>query len=71
MSDLTFEQAMQRLEEIAEILEDGSKSLDDTLILFEEGNQLLAFCQEKLENAENKLQILSKSNNQFKLEPEE
>ena len=70
MVKITFEEAMKRLEEIADILEKGDQSLDDTIVLFEESNALVKFCQEKLDNAENKLQILTVENNSFHLEPE-
>jgi len=70
MAELSFEDALNRLEEIANILEQGSQSLDETLKLFEEGNKLFVFCEEKLDKAENKLHILTKDNNNFKLEPE-
>ena len=37
MEDLTFEQAMQRLEEIVSLLEDGKAPLNESMALFEEG----------------------------------
>ncbi len=55
----TFEEAMERLDEIANILQQGESSLDETLELFEEGNQLVSFCEQKLKKAESKLEILS------------
>lgn len=70
MAELTFEDAINRLEEIANVLEQGSQTLDETLQLFEEGNKLFVFCEEKLDKAENKLHILTKDNDNFKLEPE-
>ncbi len=70
MTELSFEDALNRLEEIANILEQGSQTLDETIKLFEEGNKLVHFCEEKLEKAENKLHILTKENNNFILEPE-
>ncbi|MBN2410900.1 exodeoxyribonuclease VII small subunit [candidate division KSB1 bacterium] len=70
MAEISFEEAMNRLEEIANILEQGSQTLEETIELFEEGNKLFLFCEEKLEKAENKLHILTKENNHFKLETE-
>ena len=58
--EMTFEAALQRLEEITRVLETGSVSLDDSLKLFEEGVSLVRFCNEKLESA--KLRILKVSN---------
>ncbi len=70
MVKISFEEAMKRLEEIADILENGAQSLDETIVLFEESNALVKFCQEKLDQAENKLQILTRENNSFHLESE-
>ena len=52
--ELTFEQAMKRLEEIVNALENGSVSLDDSLKLFEEGIKLSKYCENELKNIENK-----------------
>ena len=54
--ELTFEDAMMRLEEITKKLENGAASLDDSLKLFEEGVMLVRFCNSKLEDA--KLRVL-------------
>jgi len=70
MTELSFEDALKRLEEIADVLELGSQTLDETIKLFEEGNKLFHFCEEKLGKAENKLHILTKENNNFLLKPE-
>lgn len=47
----TFEQAMNRLEEIVSLLENGGASLDDTMKLYNEGCKLSAFCSNKLDKA--------------------
>ena len=60
-TDITFEQALARLEIIVRSLENGSAPLDDSLALFEEGISLVRFCSDKLENAENKIKILTKT----------
>ena len=54
--ELSFEEAMLRLEEITKKLENGTVSLDDSLKLFEEGVALVRFCNSKLEDA--KLRVL-------------
>ena len=48
---LTFERAMARLDEIVAALDAGTLSLDDSLALFTEGAQLVAFCNKSLEGA--------------------
>lgn len=60
MNKMNFENAMVRLEEIARLLEDGSRSLDESLKLFEEANKLSAFCFTRLDEAEQKLKFLVK-----------
>lgn len=53
-----FEQAMSRLEEIVNQLERGECGLDESLKLFEEGAKLAAQCNEILDKAEQKVNIL-------------
>ena len=45
---LTFEQAMERIEEIAGILGENQVSIDQSLELYAEGAKLIRFCSEKL-----------------------
>lgn len=52
MEDLTFEQAMQRLEEIVSLLEDGKAPLNESMALFEEGTKLSAYLSQLLDTAE-------------------
>lgn len=52
---LTFEKAMERLEQIVQLLESGKCTLDESLKLFEEGTKMTAFCSEQLKNAEQKI----------------
>lgn len=49
---LTFEQALVRLEEIVEKLDQGDIALEQALALFEEGSKLRAFCEQQLAEAE-------------------
>ncbi len=58
---LTFEEAMKRLEEIARALDTGDLPLEDSIKMFEEGMQLIEFCQARLEEAEKKVQKLSRT----------
>ena len=61
---LTFEEALSELEKIAERLEEGELGLDDSIAAFEKGVNLVKFCQEKLEEAERKIEILQKGDNE-------
>lgn len=58
MSELKFEEALARLEEIVQDLEQGETPLDEALGLFEEGVKLARFCNEKLDQAEAKIEIM-------------
>ena len=54
----SFEQAMGRLEEIVGLLERGECGLDESLKLFEEGAKLAGQCNEMLDKAEQKVNLL-------------
>lgn len=49
--ELTFEKAMQRLEEIVRALENGDLGLAEGMALYKEGALQARFCREKLEQA--------------------
>jgi exodeoxyribonuclease VII small subunit len=58
MAELTFEQAMKRLEEIVEALETDDLDLDKSLQLVEEGVSLYRHCDQQLQAAEKRVDIL-------------
>ncbi|MBI5197490.1 MAG: exodeoxyribonuclease VII small subunit [Nitrospirae bacterium] len=60
MSEVKFEKAMARLEEIVREMEKGDVPLEDSLKLFEEGIKLSQLCTQKLDEAEGKIEILLK-----------
>lgn len=55
-----FEDALNRLEKVVSKLEDGDISLEESLKLFEEGIKLSRFCNQKLDEAEKRVEILLK-----------
>ena len=57
---VTFEQQLQRLEEIVAALEKGDVQLADSLSLFEEGTRLASACSAMLDEAEQKVVKLQK-----------
>lgn len=57
---VTFEQQLQRLEEIVAALEKGDVPLADSLALFEEGTKLAAACSRQLDQAEQQVVKLMK-----------
>jgi exodeoxyribonuclease VII small subunit len=54
-----FEKSMSELEKIAEQLEKGDLSLEDSLKQFEKGITLAKKCEQVLSQAEQKIQTLS------------
>lgn len=57
-----FEDTMERLADIAEVLESDDTSLEDSLKAFEEGVKLTREAQKVLREAEQKLQVLVEEN---------
>ena len=56
----TFEEAMDRLNEIVSLLEKGDAPLEQSLTLFEEGTALIKSCGQLLDSAEQKVVKLQK-----------
>jgi exodeoxyribonuclease VII small subunit len=55
-----FERNLERLDAIVRELEDADLPLDKALQLYEEGMKLSEFCHKQLEEAEGRIEILSK-----------
>lgn len=55
---MTFEESLDRAEEILERLQAGNEPLDTTLKLYEEGIALVRSCTQQLEAAEQKIKML-------------
>lgn len=64
MSDkkMTFEQSMERLDEIVAILEENERPLDETIALFEEGLKLVRSCDQKLKQFETRINDIIQKN---------
>ena len=56
VEELTFEQAFAELEEAVRALEKGDLPLEESLALFERGQQLAAYCGQLLDKAELKIE---------------
>ena len=67
-TEKTFEEMMNKLEEISQDLENGELTLDESMKKFEEGMKLSKKCSEVLENAEKKIKILIKDGEDIKEE---
>lgn len=55
----TFEDALARLEAITEAMQGSSLPLEEALAAYQEGSELVRFCQNKLAQVEQKLQVLN------------
>lgn len=55
-----FEQALEKLEEMVGKLEEGNLPLEESLKIFEEGMRVAKFCEEKLDEAQGKVEMLAK-----------
>ena len=60
-AELNFEGAMDRLETIVEQMESGKLPLEDLIVRYEEGMNLVKICQERLANAEQKIEIIARN----------
>lgn len=66
--DINFEDAMKRLEEIANELEKGDLTLEESVKKFEDGISLSKKCNEFLDNAEKKITMLINNGEEIKEE---
>lgn len=64
---IDFEKSLTRLNALIEKMETGQLSLESSLTHFEEGIALIRQCQEKLQTAEQKIQILTEQNGKLGL----
>ena len=54
----TFKEAIDELEKITASLESGELELEKSLALFERGVELIRYCQDKLDGAQSKVELL-------------
>lgn len=57
--EMSFEDAMEKLEQISEKLEQGDVSLEDSMKLYSEGMELSKLCNDKIEQIEKKIAMLA------------
>jgi exodeoxyribonuclease VII small subunit len=55
--DLSYEQALEKLDEKLKVLEDGDLSLEDALKAVDEARVYLKVCTERLETARKKIEV--------------
>ena len=62
MAKRSFEESLEKLEQITEELESGSLSLEESLKKFDEGVKLADYCNQKLQEAQQRVNLLLKKN---------
>ncbi|MGO3860222.1 exodeoxyribonuclease VII small subunit [Neisseriaceae bacterium CLB008] len=56
--NLTFEAAMARLEALTQAMQSNDMPLEEALKAYQEGGELIKFCQQKLADVAQKLSVL-------------
>ena len=64
LEDLSYEQALQELEQLVNTLETGENDLETTILYFERGQSLASHCVSLLDNAELKVEDILKVENE-------
>ncbi|WP_278250277.1 exodeoxyribonuclease VII small subunit [Bacillus sp. Cs-700] len=64
--NVTFEEAMEKLEQIVGALEEGNVPLEKAISLFQEGMNLSNVCHEKLQSVEGKMDQIVEENGEIK-----
>jgi exodeoxyribonuclease VII small subunit len=59
LSSLSFEDALKRLETIVARLESGDASLDESIMLYTQGDALRAQCEARLKDAQARIEKIS------------
>jgi exodeoxyribonuclease VII small subunit len=62
ISQLSFEDALKRLEAIVHRLESGEASLDESIRLYQEGDGLRAQCEKRLADAQARIEAITLGN---------
>ncbi len=70
VSDLSFEDAMKKLEEVVQFLEKGNIPLEKAVLAYEEGMKLKQFCLTKLDEAQLRIEKVTGVPNRQKEEVE-
>ena len=60
-ADVSFEDAVKKLESIVEEMESDELPLDKLLVRYEEGTKLVKACEEKLQSAETRMTQLEET----------
>jgi exodeoxyribonuclease VII small subunit len=69
MAKEKFEEALERLEDIVRKMEAGDMTLEESLKAFEEGIKLARLCSRRLDEAERRVEILLKQEEELVVRP--
>lgn len=69
MAKEKFEDALRKLEEILKTMEGGDRTLEESLKAFEEGIRLSRLCNERLNEAERRVEILLQEDEKVAIKP--
>lgn len=64
VEELSFEEALQRLEQIVARMESGQTRLEELMKDFEEGAELVKLCNRRLDEIERRIELLVQRNGQ-------
>jgi len=64
LDELSYEEALQELEELVQTLESGENDLKKTLLIFERGQVLASYCISLLDEAELKVEDVLKGDDE-------
>lgn len=65
----SFENSLQTLEQLVQQMDSGELSLEESLALFEKGIKLIRQCQDQLQTAEQKVQVLLENHDELQVQP--
>ncbi|NOX98345.1 MAG: exodeoxyribonuclease VII small subunit [Verrucomicrobia bacterium] len=70
-ADISFEQALQELETLVESMESDQAPLDELIENYEKGTRLYDLCQQRLENAQRRVDLIREgaASDKKKLQP--
>jgi exodeoxyribonuclease VII small subunit len=58
LSQLTFEKALEELEALVARMEDGKLALEESLVAYQRGAELIKFCESRLSDAQARIAVL-------------
>jgi len=64
VDQLSFEEALKKLESVVEQLESEDVSLEESIALYEEGMKLSSYCTDTLEQAKQRIEKVDQQHNQ-------